>query len=460
MKRTEGHTELKQIFETLDIGSEYFWEPLRIARPGAWAGHLTTAFWLVKVLRPLILVELGTHTGNSYAAFCQAISQLELPSRAFAVDTWKGDDQAGLYDENIFQDLEAFNQNHFGRFSRLVRSTFDEARTYFADGSIDLLHIDGLHTYDAVKHDFETWTSATSPSAVVVFHDINVRHDDFGVWRLWRELSEKYPSFEFHHSEGLGILGLGPDQAPALTRLFELGRDSEAASTVRQLFATRGEAFLCRARGLDLEYLVSVHSERAADLDSTRDHLEHLQANLSQIQPELDRLRQVEAATRNESEHVRRVINEAAEYRRAAEALEQQLQTLRKELDSAGERSSTLEAELQAERERLDMSSSLARQQSLTVQRSMLELQSVRQENLAFKREIENQAQALEDCTQDLENHRRELDKYRQELESYKVAYARVAGLLISPRMRSAVPEPLRQPFRAMKRAVRSILHR
>lgn len=446
MKLSGQPPSLDQTIHSLQVGSEYFWEPVRIARPGAWAGHLATAFWLVKVLRPRILVELGTHTGNSYAAFCQAISQLDLPSRAFAVDTWKGDDQAGLYDENVFQDLDTFNQNHFSRFSRLVRSTFDDARAHFADGSIDLLHIDGLHTYDAVKHDFETWITATSPSAVVVFHDINVRHDDFGVWRLWRELSEKYPSFEFHHSEGLGILGLGPDQPPALTRLFELGRDSEAASAVRQLFAARGEAFLCRARSLDLEYLVSVHSERAADLDSTRHDLANLQANLDQIQPELERLRQVEAATRSESEHVRRVINESAEYRRAAEALGQQIQTLRQELD-------TLEAELQAERERLDMSSSLARQQSLTVQRSMLELQSVRQENLTFKQEIENLAHALERKRQDFED-------CTQELESYKVAYARVAGLLISPRMRSAVPEPLRQPFRAMKRAVRSILHR
>lgn len=207
--------------------------------------------------------------------------------------------------------------------------------------------------------------------------------------------------------------------------------------------------------------------DRLRDVEASCREQANAAARVPAMEAELDRLRQVEAAARDEAETVRRIIAESAEYRRAADALELQVQDLLRDLDSARESSSSLEAELQAERERLDMSSSLARQQSLTVQRGMLELQSVRQENLAFRQEIENRAHALEnqrrnfeDCTQDLENHRRELDKYRQELESYKVAYAQIAGLLISPRMRNAVPAPLRQPFRAVKRAIRSILHR
>jgi GT2 family glycosyltransferase/SAM-dependent methyltransferase/glycosyltransferase involved in cell wall biosynthesis len=234
---------ISQVLADLQIGDELFWEPVRIVPPEPWVGHIPFAFWLVKALRPEMFVELGTHSGNSFSAFCQAIASLAIPGRAFAVDTWKGDEHAGRYGEEVFADLVAFNNAHYVGFATLLRTTFDDARRYFADGSIDLLHIDGLHSYEAVQHDFEHWRSALSRRAVVVFHDINVREHDFGVWKLWHELSHRYPSFQFDHSYGLGVLGVGEHQTALLQRLFELGTNQQVALEVRRWFSSRGVSF-------------------------------------------------------------------------------------------------------------------------------------------------------------------------------------------------------------------------
>ena len=227
----------------LELGDELAWEPSRLAMPGAWTGHIPFAFWLIKALRPATLVELGTHSGNSYFAFCQAMAAFAPAGRAYAVDTWVGDQHAGGYGEEVFASVSGFNTEHFRRFSTLLRTTFDDARQYFPEGAVDLLHIDGMHTYDAVRHDFETWQSRLSPRAVVVFHDTNVRERDFGVWRLWRELSARYPAFEFDHCNGLGVLGVGSEQPAMLQALFGLSQAPDAAGGLRRRLAARGEAF-------------------------------------------------------------------------------------------------------------------------------------------------------------------------------------------------------------------------
>ena len=273
---------MQDLLTSLELGDELDWEPIRIVPPDPWTGHLSFAFWLIKALKPRSLVELGTHSGNSYFAFCQAMAAWALGSHAYAVDTWRGDEHSGEYDEEVFAEVLHFNNAHFRQFSTLLRTTFDDARLYFPDASIDLLHIDGMHTYEAVRHDFETWQSALSSRGVVVLHDTNVRERNFGVWRLWQELQARFPSFEFKHSNGLGVLGVGSDQAPLLQALFALSDDSVAANRLRRRIAARGEAF---QRYVEIQNL---HVKLRSALSSTQklhDQIE-IQAQAAEAQRE------------------------------------------------------------------------------------------------------------------------------------------------------------------------------
>jgi glycosyltransferase involved in cell wall biosynthesis len=216
-----------------------FETPHRLTDVISWHGHIPFAFWMVDALRPRVLVELGTHKGDSYCAFVQAVDRLGTGTACHAVDTWRGDQHAGFYGEPIFQELRQYHDRRYGHFSSLLRSTFDDAVNHFPDGSIDLLHIDGLHTYDAVKHDFETWLPKLSERAVVLLHDVDVRDSDFEVWRLWNELTSRFQSFRFHHSHGLGILAVGDDIAGPIRRLTEYAQPE--AEKVRFFFSRLGD---------------------------------------------------------------------------------------------------------------------------------------------------------------------------------------------------------------------------
>ncbi|MEF2074023.1 class I SAM-dependent methyltransferase [Consotaella aegiceratis] len=215
--------------------------PDRIAA-SAWFEHVPFMFWIVDALQPRRFVELGVDWGVSYCAACQTVGSRQLPTQCYGVDTWKGDAHAGFYGEEVYADLAPYHDTRYSAFSRLVRSTFDEAVEHFEDASIDLLHIDGLHSYEAVRHDFETWWPKLTENAVVMFHDTNVRERGFGVFRLWGELAAERPHFEFLHGHGLGVLAMGRSYPPAVEALFAAGVDAHGQETVRTQFAHLGRA--------------------------------------------------------------------------------------------------------------------------------------------------------------------------------------------------------------------------
>lgn len=221
--------------------------PLRFSTLTDWLGHTPFAFALMEWHRPQVLVELGTRTGVSYCAFCQAVQHLALPTRCYAVDTWKGDDHSGFYSEEIFSDFNEYHEANYTGFSSLMRMTFDEALGSFSDGSIDLLHIDGLHYYEAVKHDFETWLPKMSSRGIVLLHDTAVRGDGFGVWKLLEEVQKTYSVFEFLHSYGLGVVAR--DVASLDARLASLFQASDEEKVIfRNFFESLGRLNLLEDR--------------------------------------------------------------------------------------------------------------------------------------------------------------------------------------------------------------------
>src|SRR5262245_31668615 len=84
-----------------------------------WIEHAPFALWLVTTAKPATIVELGTHTGMSYFAFCEAVAAERPPTRCYAVDTWRGDKHTSAYGEEVFALVQAHNSAHYAGFSTL-----------------------------------------------------------------------------------------------------------------------------------------------------------------------------------------------------------------------------------------------------------------------------------------------------------------------------------------------------
>jgi len=185
-------------FEYEDILQDVHWP---------WGGHRYFAYDLVRNIKPQTIVELGTYRGTSFFSFCQAVKDANYDARLCAVDTWKGDKHSEFYGEEVFDGFKNIVEKHYYNLNiKTLRKSFDEAVEEIDDNSIDLLHVDGLHTYAAVKHDFETWLPKVKKQGIILMHDIFISKNDYGVYKVWEELKNEYKTIEFYHSCGLGVL--------------------------------------------------------------------------------------------------------------------------------------------------------------------------------------------------------------------------------------------------------------
>jgi len=298
-----------------------FWQPEDVV-PSAWHEHASFAFWLTEALRPGVFVELGTHHGFSYLAFCQAVQRLGGITKCYAVDTWEGDEHAGFYGDEVLATLNQLHDRRYSGFSRLIRSTFDEALRHFADGSVDLLHIDGRHGYDDVVHDFESWLPKLSDRAVVLLHDINVRERGFGVWQFWAELQARYRCFEFAHGYGLGVVQVGRVLAEPLRPLFDSSEQDKAV--IAQAYAQLGRLAtasheLAEARTALQERdarVLTLEAERAAARDglaNAENWARDREATIEFMRAEMGRLQEAAAAARLRDEELHRIRQRLAE---------------------------------------------------------------------------------------------------------------------------------------------------
>ena len=183
--------------------------------PTAWRGHRTFAEWLVNKLRPQVTVDLGVD--NGFSTFCFANPRL---GHVYGVDSFEGDPCAGERDIGTYwdvlqgQEVLGFNSN-----VTFIRAYFNDLAKVW-NKPIDILHIDGDHSYESVKNDFVTWSRFMKDDGVILMHDTCVQDPRFGVNKFFDEIP--FPKITFTHTLGLGVVTHNTQLLEEIKQTFDL----------------------------------------------------------------------------------------------------------------------------------------------------------------------------------------------------------------------------------------------
>jgi Methyltransferase domain/Glycosyl transferase family 2 len=254
----------------------------------AWSELVPALFSLFSIIRPRRFVELGTHNGMCFFAACQASKVMNLDTQCIAIDNWIGDPHASFHSKDVFNNFATTIRDTYpDQF--YIKANFEHALECFDEQSIDLLHIDGFHTYEAVKADFDGWLPKMSSRGVVLLHDINVHERGFGVWRLWDELKTKYPSFALFHSHGLGIVLVGRQPSVFSEAVEALQTNLGLKQIVRAFYESIGPLSVENRRAAGQQHMPSSAFQHY--MPSSETEIENLRQELTQCNYEKDVLR-------------------------------------------------------------------------------------------------------------------------------------------------------------------------
>lgn len=171
----------------------------------------------IEKLQPQTILEIGTATGGMFFLLARAAApsahliSLDLPGGlgGGGYAPWK----TKVYKRMILPKQRAT----FIRQDSHSLESLEAVRATLGGGEIDLLFIDGDHTYDGVRQDFEMYGPLVREGGVIAFHDIVPNPaPECAVDRFWNEVKNQYPSHEIVENWKQGTMGIGVLQKSAV----------------------------------------------------------------------------------------------------------------------------------------------------------------------------------------------------------------------------------------------------
>lgn len=172
---------------------------------------------LVAKEKPRNVLEIGTCHGGTLWLWCQ----LAHPFAQIVSVDLPGGPYGGGYPEEAIPKLIGYQREH--QWIQLLRGDshsekmLKAVKRFLAGKKIDFLFIDGDHTYEGVKRDWEMYSPLVREGGLVAFHDI-IEHfhlPDCRVDAFWNELKQDHRHEEFFGAKddlswgGIGVIHIG-----------------------------------------------------------------------------------------------------------------------------------------------------------------------------------------------------------------------------------------------------------
>lgn len=175
--------------------------PRQLARESLAAGavqkapELARLVALVRARRPEVVVEIGSFLGGTLAAWCAVAA----PDAVLVSVDLSDECETPASPEELRGLARPGQRLEVVRGDSHAEATRREVETALRGREVDFLMIDGDHSYDGVRSDFELYAPLVRDGGLIAFHDVipGTRIPGVDVHRFWREIRDHYEHEEF-----------------------------------------------------------------------------------------------------------------------------------------------------------------------------------------------------------------------------------------------------------------------
>lgn len=184
-----------------------------LLRPFQFRNEILKLVKMVFALKPKVLLEIGTATGGTLFLFSKVAS---TQCSIISIDLAQGRFGGGypVWRIPLYRSFASAEQKiHLIRTSSHRNTALKRVKEIIGERLIDFLYIDGDHSYEGVKKDFQMYSPFVKKGGLIAFHDITVIPSEPGceVHKFWEEIKPSYGHSEIINDKkqaggGIGIL--------------------------------------------------------------------------------------------------------------------------------------------------------------------------------------------------------------------------------------------------------------